>query len=410
MKLVLNIIIIFILFSCKNENNINSENVEVIDLSNSFDDKKKVNLSEVVEKVEYIQLQTDSSCLISRIRNPSKDIQFFNNEILINDRTNSLLQFSNSGEFLKKIGEIGKGPGEYLRVDAFTFFQEEGFIIVFSAAQRKAMVYDKNGNFQRDIKIDFWPMDVMSIGNNLIFINTLGRRNLTDYYNLSVISSDGKLKKRLLFKPKEKILEDKMEFRLQGFRGSGYLLNNIFHYFEKNSYEMDTIWKITNSFNIIPKYIVDLKEPKMPLEGYSKSKNANLKLLTKYSSIESINETSRFIFTEIFLAKEKRLYRIYHDKYTKKNNNLQFKKEYGKGIDLSFYNDIDGGLAFWPVGKVNDNKMFMLTYGYEIKEYLQRRGDNHDFTDPEARKKLLKLVERSKISDNPILMIVTFKK
>ena len=61
------------------------------------------------------------------------------------------------------------------------------------------------------------------------------------------------------------------------------------------------------------------------------------------------------------------------------------------------------------MGRVSDNKVFMLVYGCEMRDYIARKGKRFDAIDKAGRDKLLMLVEKSKISDNPILMIVTLK-
>ena len=67
---------------------------------------------------------------------------------------------------------------------------------------------------------------------------------------------------------------------------------------------------------------------------------------------------------------EKRIHNIYYDKTTEQSSCVEFKRPSGRGIHFSFNNDIDGGIPFWPMGMASDNKVFMLTYGYEIKDYL----------------------------------------
>lgn len=408
MKNIIKIITIsLLLFSCKKEFK-DKKNVEIIDISTSCNKKEKINLSNLVVKIEYIQLETDSTCLLGRINDFSKKIQFSKSQILIADNSNKLYAFDYSGDFLNKIGDVGKGPGEYLSVDEFALFSNDNFIAVYCIGLEKALIYNKEGKYKNDVKVDFWPLGLLSFKDDLMFVNTLGQRKFSDYYNLSIVSRDGILKKRLFYKPKEKEQENN-KTGLLDFMGKSYYLNDTLHYFEKNSYETDTIWKITSDYKTIPKYVIEIGGIKMPLEEHTESNLSNLGMRMKFNVLEDYQESTRYIFFRNYYANEKRLHHLYYDKLSKKTFCAEYKKVYGKGINLSFHNDIDGGFPFWPVGKVSDNKMFMLVYGYEIKDYIERRGDNYEAIDPKARDRLLKLVENSKISDNPILMIVTLK-
>tara|TARA_B100000809_G_scaffold253315_1_gene289200 strand:- start:2366 stop:2698 length:333 start_codon:yes stop_codon:yes gene_type:complete len=106
MKNYLNgLLCLFLIFSCKNEITLNDG--ELIDLTQTFKNKNKINLSEVAINIEYIPLQTDTANLISDIRTPHKNVELFKNNILIND-LGQLYLFNKKGSFLNKIGWICK--------------------------------------------------------------------------------------------------------------------------------------------------------------------------------------------------------------------------------------------------------------------------------------------------------------
>ena len=403
------IILLFFIVSCKNNRADSYNDLEVISINDSYSkSKKKINLSEVAKRIEYIPLETDSTCLLTRIEAPNKDILFSNGKIFIKDVSGVLYSFSQTGKFLRKIGNIGRGPGEYSKENYFTLINNDNLVAIYSPPIQKTLFYDFNGNFIDNIKTDFWPLGLSSVDNNLLFINTLGRRRYSNYYNISAISLNGTKHKGLFYKKNEKKLEEKVNFGLKMFSGSSYYLGGERHYFENSSYELDTIWKITNELKVIPKFVIDLKN-KVPLKDSKMENFSDFNFVTKYNMFEALYETSKYMFFEVMLAEDQKFYNILYDKLSKKSIAVQFDKAFGEGIHFSFYNDIDGGVPFWPQGKVLDDMVFMLIHGYEMKDYLERKGDNYDAIDIEARERLLKLVEDSKISDNPILMVVTLK-
>jgi hypothetical protein len=77
---------------------------------------------------------------------------------------------------------------------------------------------------------------------------------------------------------------------------------------------------------------------------------------------------------------------------------------------VGIVNDWDGGLDFWPKGNVNDHKVFMpidiVTFQKTLKENKENKGS---VKYPEKQSQLQKMVSDSKITDNPILVVVTLK-
>jgi hypothetical protein len=73
-------------------------------------------------------------------------------------------------------------------------------------------------------------------------------------------------------------------------------------------------------------------------------------------------------------------------------------------------NDWDGGVYFWPVGSIDDNKVFMPIDIKYLKDVLKVTGSaKTSFKFPEQQKQLEQLASNLDITENPILMIVTLK-
>jgi hypothetical protein len=101
------ITILLVSASCNNK----IENIRLIDFSSGFNNlQTKRFLSEIANQIEYVSLEAKEESYIGEI----SQICFSDNKILVYDeKLNNLLLFSRSGEFIAKIGKIGKGPGEY---------------------------------------------------------------------------------------------------------------------------------------------------------------------------------------------------------------------------------------------------------------------------------------------------------
>jgi hypothetical protein len=81
------------------------------------------------------------------------------------------------------------------------------------------------------------------------------------------------------------------------------------------------------------------------------------------------------------------------------------------GSSTGFVNDYDGGMDFWPKGKVSDDQVFMPINVITFQKELNRISTGKKTIKfPEKQKQLIKLISESDASNNPILMMVKLKK
>lgn len=92
--------------------------VRVVDLR----EKVKFRLSEIVEKVEYVPLETTEESLIGNLEKVKKA----KDKYYIFDREHTVLVFSESGDHLYTIGQKGGGPGEYSWIYDFSVDPKTG--------------------------------------------------------------------------------------------------------------------------------------------------------------------------------------------------------------------------------------------------------------------------------------------
>ena len=375
------------------------QKVETINVEEFSSNKKKVNLSDIASKIEYIKFEDTDSSILGDLRIQDKEIKFFGNNILVS--SGKILRFDSKGVFLNEIGVVGEGPNEYLKVSDFTFFTKgkDSLISIYSDVQKKIVLYNLNGQFVKYFRIKETPMNISSINNKIVLINAIGMRLESNYYALNIISvDDGSLEKNLLFKEKEK----NRELATTGFN-TNYIFNDTLSYWESN---YDTIWRIADDYKKTPKYVVSIGDNVLPVEKFTNQNVLNFDVFSRYERIQKLYETKNFIF--IKSVYQKYLCNVVYNKQKKEGIAPEFKRPFGRGKHFSFFNDIDGGLPFWPLGRIDDNKVFMLVYGYEVKEYMNRNKESK-FRDENLREKLLSFTSGSKITDNPALMIVTLK-
>jgi hypothetical protein len=108
-------------------------------------------LSSLVESCEMVKLQTTDSALFDYARHT-----------LITDKYICIKSygkfpvklFTRKGQFIRNIGAIGRGPGEYSSLGGMQFNQEGTHLYLLPEANaRKILVYDIEGNHIRDIPL-----------------------------------------------------------------------------------------------------------------------------------------------------------------------------------------------------------------------------------------------------------------
>ena len=141
MKNLIYYIVIVILISC----NSNHEN-KFFTISVDSAEETNLSLSEIAENIEAVELElTDNSLLsVQRITR----ILYKENFIIVSQR-NSVMLFDKTGKFIRQIGSIGQGPGEFAGIQdiAADFENKNLFILAFEG---KIICYDFDGNLIKE--------------------------------------------------------------------------------------------------------------------------------------------------------------------------------------------------------------------------------------------------------------------
>jgi hypothetical protein len=131
---------------CKGKEDISTE--EVINITIDINKSEKADISEYVDSVRYIKLQTTDDNLIGFI----KRVFFLDDRILVTDgQIGQILIFDNEGNFLNKIKKIGQGPGEYTGIAASLFDHMSKSIIIYNISLSKMLFYTLDGKFIKEI-------------------------------------------------------------------------------------------------------------------------------------------------------------------------------------------------------------------------------------------------------------------
>lgn len=144
MKNILYLIFIVLLVSCKKGNSQLKDNILTIP-QNILSTEKSIQLAIICKNISTIPLETDSNILIKIIRN----IYLYQN-ILFILHDNQISCFDRKGNFLRKIGNIGNGPGEYSgSPEEATFYDK--YIFLNERSAQKLLIYTIEGDYIKTI-------------------------------------------------------------------------------------------------------------------------------------------------------------------------------------------------------------------------------------------------------------------
>jgi hypothetical protein len=246
---------VFLLFlGCNSKSNQQPDDPLRISEINVFENEiESVKSSQIMSDVDYITLVSDSNSIIGKIDKlvVTKDYIF----VMDIEQSKKIFQFDSSGNFIRTIGNSGRGPGEYQRLVDFSFCSVSHQIIVLDVS-RKLIVYNQHGELINEMKID--QGDPLSsrvlIFNDDIYLYTGRGENYSSRYSLIKLNSEGKEAFGFLE------FENAPNYSVQ-FNSPLYIKDEslmLFDLFDGILFEKDQEQKV------IPKYVFDLNKKKFP--------------------------------------------------------------------------------------------------------------------------------------------------
>lgn len=157
-------VIVLSFFGCRT----NNKNIETFIGTSTDICKEDVYLSDIINVKSIIPLETKTESLIG----DCKKILKFADKYYISFNRNALVVFNEQGEFIRAIGKIGNGPGEYTSISDFSVTKDGIFINV----NRQILQYTHDGEFLRSI-----PLDINLIGLDVVEDRILGYVTLDEH-------------------------------------------------------------------------------------------------------------------------------------------------------------------------------------------------------------------------------------
>ena len=396
--------------ACSNKKTVEPNPVvldNIIHLSTAIKNvREEMMLSELVDSVSYVPLETKSNCMLGNTQRLTFSPQyiFYSNYC-----------FDWNGRFLFRIGNQGQGACEdiYAHVAEIVYLNNH-----FYGNASKIIEYDDRGkctgkelSWYAQKTMDTAPVGRMvnkvcfaPAGENLMFYNSPD----TVYF----INTDYEfVAKRSMMPWNRKGIAPSME----SVKYTSYYKDTTLFY----NFYTDTVFTVTPT-SLIPRWVVELDEElRFPTrylyedgllsEAFKCWESGNLenakmiKLLDHKYMVSGVFETERFVFLLVYESMPFRELRKVPDTppliaiYNKRTGETFAVKQ--------VVDDLGGMKAFFPSWGAYNEKLLATIWPYKLKEFIEEEQSAGRTVAPQ----ILNLMKRVREDDNPILIIANLK-
>ncbi|MCL3781508.1 6-bladed beta-propeller [Prolixibacteraceae bacterium JC049] len=192
-KLLISLSFLFLLLACTKKRTTKPSVKTIIPDIENINNEAISSRIKSLDKV--IVLETKPECLISKI----DKIEVCGNFIYILDiELKTVFIFSQDGNFLYKIHNIGKGPGEFLSITDMTVNKNE--VTIIDILTQKKINYDTTGKLKNELRVfnEIWAMNIFYLNDELFYLNDYSKSN-SGRYRLFCINEEKKIDTFLSF-------------------------------------------------------------------------------------------------------------------------------------------------------------------------------------------------------------------
>ena len=417
-KIIYLSIVLSLLSSCSNkqahkqsqEENVQQEkSFYTIDLSKDFSgsDNQTLLLSDIVEDVEYVKLETTDDCLLAgtaRVFITNDDIYTLNNY-----SDYKLLRFDRkTGKFISQIGSIGQGPKEMIQ-PCFVF-AKDSLVYVTSTSMDKIYVYTNENQFVRSVpfckdrsSFEDGVGQTISVIDHQYIVRHPGQLQASFNYNQYIAVDVIDMNSNRLFAMRDTSDVYGIMLTLDWDPVRWYYKGNINFYNEPDR----TVYAVTKD-SIIPRYHFNLGDNKWPVMDGKLTKE-----FIKHIKFKSFRETEDYL--DLYWNQREKGYFARFNKKTETLDVQEQEKFEGRFWHLGvpgLKNNINGcnrNIDFIRLMDEQSSIMVMIS-STEKEDYIKVLKESQEVKFPEKRQQMLKLLEEMGEEDNQILAIYKLKK
>lgn len=333
-----------------------------------------IGLKGVAEDIIYAKLQKKPECLLGSVERLVASEKYF----FVVSR--ELYQFLRNGEFVRKIGKEGRGPGEYQAISDLSIDESSQRIYILTIKQ--ILIFDFNGTFINSIPLkDKFPQSFDVIDKDNIVLQS--GINPISLVSTEIINEEGESQLQInsrIYKSIESNPDGKSHNVVYEFK------NNFFVKESRN----DTVYKITEN-GLIPHYVYDLGKYKPPIVCPEAEWG-------KYAIIFRIFETENYIFT--FFAHNGISCVAQYNKLTTEVQVSIPSDNPKEGIKNDFDNGTNFYMTLWSKYKTNQEEWIFPLDPISLSAYKNDSKITGNFKS---------LINQLDEDSNPIIMIIKLK-
>ncbi|WP_133465671.1 6-bladed beta-propeller [Sunxiuqinia elliptica] len=360
----------------------NGSSQPTINVIDAYAKKELIPMSDLVESVSYVVLESDS------LRCGPANRVYANDSLIFVISFRQIAVFERStGKFLRTIGSLGKGPNEFSSTISSMPFDDQMDIIRAKGWDYSSLEYNSLGSLNKKVNPKKISLGSIACLNESIYVTSPSKYGYEKESRLVLFDSNDKIIRKL---PRHQKQED-YTTKIVGYKGDEawfYKLKN--ELFFKETFN-DTLWGITPN-SIYPRYIFELGKLQPPKElGYT----YDFKKLRNFIEISNLFESPELLF---FTIKHHKL--SFFAIYDKTKKSLRICDNADDSL-FGLKNDIDNSFPFLPFSITTNNDLVGFIEAYELIEWKKNN--------PDLARKLPQKLKKVREYDNPIVVIATLK-
>jgi hypothetical protein len=421
---------------CKQRNH--EGELPAIDVIGNLGTSRQVLMSELIEEVEYIPLETEERCLIAR----TDHLIVTDTHIFIGGYDHCYA-FTREGKFISDIGRVGRGPGEWPWFGKMSV--DEKNRLIYLDTSYAIFEYTWDGKFLRTITKSKFPQvyasssdakrrgdepvtayDVVFLRDNL-FLGHIFTRTGLEPYKWVIFDDTGSTVKTF-----------DNHIKLDKEPGSNSIFAPWTMVQSESAYVKeginDTIFVLNRRDELIPRYVFDLGRYAFPLDKHLYLRDPYSQesvLITNFRGyMVVLRDKILFAVSVGYSTGLPRQQGVSRQVSVRGFNAMSSDNGIAYGLydidsgktdildrdpvtrKLGLINDIDGGLSFWSAYyNESRNELVDVLEAYEMKDRLTEEYlAAHPAKDPAAHERLRMLLKNLKETDNPVIVIAKLKK
>jgi hypothetical protein len=373
-----------------------AKKIVILNLEEAMKKPRELKLSDFIEKIEYIKLNTKEENLISQITDIKTSKHF-----LYLQQEGEILQYNKTGKLIRSLFKMGRGPGECF-CRTFDIDENTNQLYVYSNFKHRIEIYSESGKYLKSIPDNnpaLFFTDRMYIANKKLLFTSHISQKIPNKFLCAYNITDNTL--QYSFANQHNYIPQKRIRVVTSNIVSLQKTNDSILFKEKYN---DTLFT-TKNFNFLEaKYIIDFGSRKRSFKEEMNINSFSIPINFKTYVLERFHESERFLFLNIsrITKRSEKQELVIYDKSTDK---LLYSD------DLFIRNDIDGGLTFKAFNTLDNwtdgEKLYFPIQAIDLVNKDLEKGSISDYN---GNKTLKQIQQNTSQYDNPILMIVTLKK